>query len=169
MNMGAWGGAGASRRTCRTCAAAWTDLDTICTCRASRLPRRSHVLRKCEFRGASEWGLREHQRVAGKHFDDFYDSRLEGGGHAEGKGSGGDFQRKRRKPRGRLRCGCDSSARPARLQQRQAEPRERGGGGKGEGRPTVERWGLRVQAGRGCCKLSCCSCRSSEAWRGPWN
>ena len=102
------------------------------------------MLRKCEFRGASEWGLRVHQRVAGMHFDDFYDSHLEGGGHAEGIGSGGDFQRKRRKLRGRLRCGCDSSARPARLQQRQAEPRERGGGGKGEGRPTVERWGLRV-------------------------
>ncbi len=63
-------------------------------------PRHSHVLDKDEFRGASQWGLREHERVAGKHFDDFNESRLEGGGHAEGKVAGGDFGRKGRKLRG---------------------------------------------------------------------
>jgi hypothetical protein len=62
--------------------------------------RHSHVLDKDEFCGASEWGLREHERVAGMHFDDFNESRLEGGGHAEGKVAGGDLGKKNRKLRG---------------------------------------------------------------------
>ncbi len=47
--------------------------------------RHSHVLDKDEFRGASEWGLREHERVVKMDFDDFNEGHLEVGGHADGK------------------------------------------------------------------------------------
>ena len=62
--------------------------------------RHSHVLDKDEFHGASDWGLREHERVAGMHFDDFNESRLEVGGHAESKVADGDLGRNIRKLRG---------------------------------------------------------------------
>jgi hypothetical protein len=62
--------------------------------------RHSQVLDKDEFHGASDWGLREHERVPGMQFDDFNESRLEVGGHAESKVADGDLGRNIRKLRG---------------------------------------------------------------------